>query len=105
MVLKAMTDSSNPNRVTREEALKILNEQLTGQKFSEALNESERIIKQINQMYNDSINSVSKKGIYHLLFGVWKEEMIKGNYSTRAIITRKSRVARATTLVGERVSY
>ena len=39
-------------------------------------------IKQINQMYNDSINSVSKKGIYHLLFEVWKEEMIKGNYST-----------------------
>ena len=78
MVLKAMTDSSNPNRVTREEALKILNEQLTGQKFSEALNESERIIKQINQSAGREILSETKENIFRGAMDLVKANLLVG---------------------------
>lgn len=78
MVLKAMTDSSNPNRVTREEALKILNEQLTGQKFSEALKESERIIKQINQSAGREILSETKENIFRGAMDLVKANLLVG---------------------------
>lgn len=86
MVLKVMTDKSNPNRVTREEALKIISEQLTGQKFSEALKESERIIKEINQSAGREILSETKENIFRGAMDLVKANLLVGEAVDAKII-------------------
>ena len=76
--LKVMTDKSNPNRMKSEDALKMINEQLTGQKFSEALKESERIIKQINQSAGREILSETKENIFRGAMDLVKANLLVG---------------------------
>jgi len=76
--LKVLTDKSNPNKMKSEDALKMINEQLTGQKFSEALNESERIIKQINQSAGREILSETKENIFRGAMDLVKANLLVG---------------------------
>lgn len=76
--LKVLTDKSNPNRMKSEDALKMINEQLTGQKFSEALKESERIIKQINQSAGREILSETKENIFRGAMDLVKANLLVG---------------------------
>lgn len=47
-LIKILTDKSNPNKMSKEAALKFVSEQLTGQNFEESLKEAEKIIQTTN---------------------------------------------------------
>jgi hypothetical protein len=78
MLLKVMTDKSNPNRMTPEEALQFVNEQLTGQKFEDALKESEKIINQINTQAGKIVLANTKQNIFRGAMDLVKANLLVG---------------------------
>ena len=77
-LLKVMTDKTNPNRMTPEEALKFINEQVTGQKFKDALIESENIINAINQSAGKTVLATTKENIYRGAMDLVKANLLVG---------------------------
>jgi hypothetical protein len=78
MLLKAMTDKTNPNKMTPEDALKFVNEQLTGQKFEDALKESEKIINQINTQAGKEVLANTKENIFRGAMDLVKANLLVG---------------------------
>jgi len=78
MLLKAMTDKTNPNRMTPEDALKFVNEQLTGQKFEDALKESAKIINQINTQAGKEVLANTKENIFRGAMDLVKANLLVG---------------------------
>jgi hypothetical protein len=78
MLLKAMTDKTNPNKMTPEDALKFVNEQLTGQKFEDALKESAKIINQINTQAGKEVLANTKENIFRGAMDLVKANLLVG---------------------------
>ena len=78
MLLKAMTDKTNPNRMTPEAALQFVNEQLTGQKFADALIESAKIINQINTQAGKVVLANTKENIFRGAMDLVKANLLVG---------------------------
>jgi hypothetical protein len=78
MLLKVMTDKTNPNRMTPEDALKFVNEQLTGQKFEDALKESAKIINEINTKAGRVVLSETKENIFRGAMDLVKANLLVG---------------------------
>lgn len=78
MLLKTMTDKSNPNRMTPEAALQFVNEQLTGQKFEDALKESAKIINQINTKAGKVVLAETKQNIFRGAMDLVKANLLVG---------------------------
>ncbi len=77
-LLKVMTDKTNPNRMNPDDALQFVNEQLTGQKFKDALAESEKIINQINQDAGQTILATTKQNIFRGAMDLVKANLLVG---------------------------
>ena len=78
MLLKAMTDKTNPNKMTPEAALQFVNEQLTGQKFEDALKESAKIINQINTQAGKEVLANTKENIFRGAMDLVKANLLVG---------------------------
>jgi hypothetical protein len=78
MLLKAMTDKTNPNKMTPEAALQFVNEQLTGQKFEDALKESEKIINEINTKAGKVVLAETKQNIFRGAMDLVKANLLVG---------------------------
>jgi GNAT superfamily N-acetyltransferase len=77
-LLKVMTDDTNPNSMTDEEASKFINESLFGQKFDEALQESARIIRKINTDAGIEILAETKENVYRGAMDLVKANLLSG---------------------------
>jgi hypothetical protein len=78
MLLKVLTDKTNPNRMTPEDALKFVNEQLTGQKFADALIESAKIINQVNTKAGKVVLANTKENIFRGAMDLVKANLLVG---------------------------
>jgi hypothetical protein len=78
MLLKVLTDKTNPNKMTPEDALKFVNEQLTGQKFEDALKESAKIINQINTKAAKVILAETKENVFRGAMDLVKANLLVG---------------------------
>jgi hypothetical protein len=85
-LLKVMTDKTNLNRMTPDEASKYINEQLIGQKFEDALKESERIIDKINLDAGIEVLAKNKENIYRGAMDLVKANLLSGNVVTAEMI-------------------
>jgi hypothetical protein len=85
-LLKVMTDKTNLNRMTPDEASKYINEQLIGQKFEDALKESERIIDKINSDAGIEVLANNKENVYRGAMDLVKANLLSGGVVTSEMI-------------------
>jgi len=76
-LIKVLTDRNNPNRMSKEEAIKYVSEQLTGTKFEQAQGTAEDIIKKANLQAGKAIIPDNKQSVTRLASDLVKDGLLQ----------------------------
>ena len=81
-LIKVLTDKNNPKRMGQEEAVQYVSENLTGQKFSDALVTASEIIEKVNRLSGKKTLPENKEFTNRLAMDIVKEALVVGEKLT-----------------------
>jgi len=81
-LIKVLTDKNNPKRMGQDEAVQYVSENLTGQKFSDALVTAKEIIEKVNTLSGKKTLPENKEFTNRLAMDIVKEALVVGEKLT-----------------------
>lgn len=85
-LIKVLSDKTNPNRMEKDDAIKYVNEQLTGQKFEEAVKNAKEIIQSTNERAGKEILADNKEMTNRLAMNLVKMQLLTDNVITDDLV-------------------
>jgi len=99
-LIRVLTDKSNPNAMSQQEALQYVNEKLTGQSFEDAKNTAKDIIESVNKKAGKQILSPSDTNIARMANDIVKDGLIRGEKITKDLVEASFKAAYTTAGTG-----
>ena len=82
-VIKLLTSETNPNgKMSTEEAIKYVSEQLTGENFEKALKTAKSIIENVNEEQGEKVIKDTDEAIHRFAMDLVKENLLSSNMLT-----------------------
>jgi len=81
-LVKVLTDKNNPKRMPQEEAVQYVAENLTGQKFSDAVKTAHEIVEKVNRLAGKKVLPENKEFEHRLAMDIVKESLVTGDKVT-----------------------
>jgi len=82
-LIKVLTDKTNPNRISKEEAVRYVTEKLTGQSFEDAKNTAQKLIKDTNQRAGKTILPDNPQQVIRLANEIVNMALVNGSKVTQ----------------------
>lgn len=82
-LIKVLSHPSNPNRMTKADALNFVTEQLTGESFEQAKEKAREVTKKINEDAGRKVLSEKERAINIFAQDIMKDNLLKGDVLTK----------------------
>ena len=85
-LVKVLSNPTNPNRMSKDDALKYVSEQLTGQKYEQAVSEAKTIVDEVNNKVGRVVLRTNKEAVERLAMDIVKASLLENQVVTQNLV-------------------